>query len=170
VAFFEDIVQTPTGTYPSDQTELITDLEEVAQNALIMFPNLKLMYYVSRVYSGYSTTKVDPEPYAYEQGFANSAAILDQINGDPALNYNPLDGPVMAPWMGYGPYTWANGYIPRSDGLTYSCQDLRVDGHHPSVLYGAPKVAGLFLNFFKTDPTAAPWFLASPPTTFTKMK
>jgi hypothetical protein len=162
VAFFEDIVQAPTGTYPSDQTVLISELEEVAQNALIMFPNLKLMYYVSRIYSGYSTTNVDPEPYAYEQGLANSAAILDQIQGDPAINYNPLNGPVLAPWMGYGPYTWANGYIPRSDGLTYSCQDLRSDGHHPSALYGAPKVAGLFLNFFKTEPTTTPWFLAPP--------
>ena len=162
VVFFEDIDQSPTGTYPSDQVELIGELETIAQNVLIMFPNVKLMYYVTRIYSGYSTTNVDPEPYAYEQGFANSAAILDQISGAPSLNYNPSNGPVLAPWMGYGPYTWANGYIARSDGLTYSCQDVRADGHHPSVLYGAPKAAGLFLNFFKTDPTATPWFLAPP--------
>ena len=160
--FFEDVEQFPTGTYPSDNTQLIADLESVAQNVLIMFPNVKLMYYVSRIYSGYSGAfdLSDPEPYAYEQGFGNQSAILAQINGSPSLNYNPSNGPVMAPWLGYGAYTWANGMIARSDGLTYSCQDLRSDGRHPSVLYGAPKVAAQFLNFFKTTPTATPWFLA----------
>ena len=69
----------------------------------------------------------------------------------------------MAPWLGYGPYTWANGLIARSDGLTYSCQDARSDGRHPSAKYGAPKVAAQFLNFFKTTDTAMPWFLANPP-------
>jgi hypothetical protein len=158
--FFEDIDQSPTGTFPSDQVELQGELEEVAQNVLVQFPNIKLMYLVSRIYSGYSVSNADPEPYAYEQGFAIQGALLDQINGLPSLNYNPANGPVMAPWIGYGPYTWANGMIARSDGLTYDCQDVRPDGHHPSVLYGAPKAAAQFLNFFKTNDTTAPWFVA----------
>jgi hypothetical protein len=120
------------------------------------------MYYMPRFYAGYSGT-VDlsrPEPYSYEQGFAIQGALLDQINGSPSLNYNPANGPVMAPWLGYGAYTWANGLIARSDGLTYNCQDVRPDGRHPSVLYGAPKVAAQFLNFFKTNDTTASWFLS----------
>ena len=148
-----------------DVATLQTEFETVAQNMLVNFPNVKLMYFASRMYSGYSGTVdlADPEPYAYEAGFAMRGAILDQINGAPNLNYKPANGAVLAPWMSWGPYTWANGLIARSDGLTYSCQDVRSDGRHPSVLYGAPKVAGEFLNFLKTADSTAPWFLASPP-------
>jgi hypothetical protein len=162
---FEDIDVFPTGSYPSDMVQLQGELETIAHNMLTRFPNLKLMYYIPRFYSGYSGTfdKSSPEPYAYEQGFAIKAAILDQINGSPALNYNPANGPVRAPWLGWGAYTWANGLIARKDGLTYNCQDVRSDGRHPSVLYGAPKIAAQFLNFFKTDDTTTPWFLAGPP-------
>lgn len=162
---FEDVDPFPTGSYPSDMTQLQTELDLVAQNMLIEFPNLKLMYYMPRAYSGYSGTfdLSDPEPYAYEQGFAIQGALLDQINGSPQLNYNPANGPVGAPWLGYGSYTWANGMIARGDGLTYSCQDFRSDGRHPSALYGAPKIAAQFLNFFKTNDTTAPWFLAVQP-------
>jgi hypothetical protein len=160
---FEDIDVFPTGTYPGDMVQLQGEFETVAQNVLKQFPNVKLMYYLPRFYAGYSGTfdRSSPEPYAYEQGFAIQGAVLDQVNGAASLNYNPTNGPVMAPWLGYGAYTWANGMIPRSDGLTYNCQDLRSDGRHPSVLYGAPKVAAQFLNFFKTNDTTAPWFLGS---------
>lgn len=34
------------------------------------------------------------------------------------------------------------------------------DGTHPSPTSGVQKVAGLLLDFFTTDPTARPWFLA----------
>ncbi len=163
VVAFEDIDVFPTGTYPGDMVQLQGEFETVAQNVLKQFPNVKLMYYMPRFYAGYSGTfdLSSPEPYAYEQGFAIQGAVLDQINGVASLNYNPANGPVMAPWLGYGAYTWANGLIARSDGLTYNCQDLRSDGRHPSALYGAPKVAAQFLNFFKTNATTAPWFLRS---------
>jgi hypothetical protein len=159
---FEDVDVFPTGTYPSDMQQLQGEFETVAQNVLVEFPNVKLMYYATRTYSGYSGTfdKSSPEPYAYEQGFAIQGALLDQINGSASLNYNPANGPVKAPWLGYGPYTWANGLIARSDGLTYNCQDFLSDGRHPSKLYGAPKVASQFLKFFKTDDSTTPWFLA----------
>ena len=161
---FEDLDVAPTGTYPSDMVQLQGEFETVAQNVLKVFPNVKLMYYFPRFYSGYSgTTDLrSPEPYAYEQGFAIQGALLDQINGVPWLNYDAKNGPVLAPWLGYGAYTWANGMIARSDGLTYSCQDVLSDGRHPSPLYGAPKIAAQFLNFYKTNPTTAPWFLSAP--------
>jgi HYDIN/CFA65/VesB family protein len=161
VVMFEDVDVFPTGTYPADMAQLQSEFETIAHNMLVEFPNVKLMYYVPRFYAGYSGTfdKSSPEPYAYEQGFAIQGAIVAQINGKASLNYNPANGTVMAPWMGYGAYTWANGMIARADGLTYSCQDVRSDGRHPSVLYGAPKVAAQFLNFFKTAATTMPWFL-----------
>ena len=160
---FEDIDASPTGKFPSDMTQLQSQLETIAQNVLTVFPNAKLMYYQSRIYSGYSGTfdLQDPEPYAYEYGFAIQGAILDQISGAPSLNYKASNGPVKAPWMSWGAYTWANGMIARSDGLTYSCQDLLPDGRHPSLI-GAPKVAAQMMNFFKTADTTTQWFLAEP--------
>jgi hypothetical protein len=162
---FEDIDKSPKGTYPKDDVQLQSELESVAQNILSFFPNAKMLFYQPRAYSGFSNgvSSVDPEPYVYEQGFAIRGAIEDQISGLPSLNYNPASGPVMAPWLSWGPYTWANGMIPNSSGLAYSCQDFigSNDGHHPSQKYGAPKIAAQFLNFFKTSPLTVPWFLAA---------
>jgi hypothetical protein len=67
---------------------------------------------------------------------------------------------VTAPWIAWGPYYWANGLTPRSDGLTWSCQELKVDGLHPEDPLGRQPVATYLLNFMKTDTTATPWFLA----------
>ncbi len=66
----------------------------------------------------------------------------------------------MAPWMSWAAYDWANGLLARSDGLTWSCQDVMSDGVHPSPLHGTEKDANILLNFFKTDDTTTPWFLA----------
>jgi hypothetical protein len=60
--------------------------------------------------------------------------------------------------MSWGPYLWADGLTPRSDGLTYACSDLEADFVHPAP-GGARKVADQLKAFFVTDPTAAPWFL-----------
>jgi hypothetical protein len=48
----------------------------------------------------------------------------------------------------------------RSDGFSWTCQDVQADGTHPSNPAGRIKVSTQLLNFLKTDDTAAPWFLA----------
>jgi PKD domain len=59
----------------------------------------------------------------------------------------------------WGPYLWADGTIPRSDGLTYLCSDVIPEDYtHPSDS-GKAKVASELLAFFKADPTATSWFL-----------
>jgi PKD repeat protein len=66
---------------------------------------------------------------------------------------------VVAPWISWGPYIWADGLNPRSDGFIWECGDVRQnDFTHPSS-NGVFKVAAHLLAFFKTDPTTAPWFL-----------
>jgi hypothetical protein len=159
---FEDVDNNLTGTYPSDNTQLQGELESIAQNIHNLFPNVKLMYFEPRVYGGYSNgiSNANPEPYAYEVGFAMQKVVADQLAGLSSLNYDPSKGPVMAPWISWGTYDWANGMLPRGDGLVYTCQDMLPDGRHPSPNYGAPKVASIWLDFFKTDPTTTPWFLA----------
>jgi hypothetical protein len=161
-AWVLDVNGGPSGTFPSDMTGLQGNLESIAQNLLVKFPNIKLAYYSTPNYTGYSNgyVNLDPEPYSYEAGFAVKNAIQDQITGNASLNYDPAKGKVKAPWIGWGPYDWANGMTPRSDGLVWTCQDLDTDGTHPSNPIGRIKVSTQLLNFLKTNDTASKWFLA----------
>jgi hypothetical protein len=161
--WMEDTDGIATGTFPSDITTLQSEYETVMQTMLTLFPNLKMVYFSSRVYAGYSNgtaTPDNPEPYAYEVGYAVKWAIADQLNGNSNLNYNPASGPVVAPWMSWGPYYWSNGMLGRSDGLVWDCEDFSPDGTHPSIFFGQLKVATKLLQFLKTDDTAKPWYLA----------
>jgi len=149
--------------FPQDMTALQSEYESIARNLHSKFPNIKLVYYTSKFYDGYGTgiaNAIYPEPFAFESGFAVKWAIQDQINGNANLNWDPSKGPVMAPWMSWAAYDWANGLLARSDGLTWSCRDVMSDGVHPSPLHGMEKDANFLLNFFKTDDTTAPWFVA----------
>jgi hypothetical protein len=162
----------PKGTYPADMAQQESDVISALQNMQIYFPNLKLAYIESMHYAGYATNNpiILPEPYAYETGFAMQTVIADQINGQTNLNYNPNNGPVVAPWLSWGTYDWANGMTPNnptgsdgttlpSGGLEWSCSDVGPDGVHASTV-GKYKDAALITSFFKTDETATPWYLA----------
>ena len=97
---------------------------------------------------------MNPEPYAYESGFSVRWTIEDQLSG--ALEYDGAS--PSSPWISWGPYLWADGTTPRSDGLTWSCSDFGSDGTHPSDA-GRRKVAELLLSFFRSDATAREWYL-----------
>jgi hypothetical protein len=112
----------------------------------------------SRTYAGYARIPLNPEPYAYESGFAVKWLTEEQMKGDPALNYDSARGAIKAPWLSWGPYLWANGLTSRADDLFYEESDFASDGTHPSAS-GRRKVADQLLRFFKTDPTTKPWFL-----------
>lgn len=160
--WMEDTDGIATGSFPTDITTLQSEYETMMNTMLTLFPNLKLVYFSSRVYAGYSNglaTPDNPEPYAYEVGFAVKWAIGDQINGNSNLNYNPANGPVVAPWMAWGSYYWANGMLGRSDGTEWDCEDFSDDGTHPSTTFGQLKVATKLFEFLKTDPTTIPWYL-----------
>ena len=161
--WMEDVDGIAKGTFPTDIATLQTEYETIMQTMHTLFPNLKLMYFSSRVYAGYSNgvgKPPNPEPYAYEMSFAVKWAIQDQLNGNANLNYNPNLGPVVAPWMSWGPYYWSNGMLGRNDGLVWDCEDFSSDGTHPSSTFGQLKVASQLLNFLKTDVTTTPWYLA----------
>ena len=155
--WMEDTDGIATGTFPSDITTLQSEYETMMQTMHTLFPNIKLVYFSSRVYGGYSNgvgTPDNPEPYAYEVGYAVKWAIGDQINGNSNLSYS------VAPWMSWGPYYWSNGMLGRADGTVWDCEDFSSDGTHPSSTYGQLKVATPLLNFLKTDDTTTPWYLA----------
>ncbi len=161
--WMEDTDGIASGTFPSDITTLQSQYETMMQTMLKLFPNIKLVYFSSRVYGGYSNgvgSPDNPEPYAYEVAFAVKWAIQDQINGKASLNYNAANGPVLAPWMSWGPYYWANGMLGRADGTEWDCEDFSPDGTHPSSTFGQLKVATPLLHFLRTDDTTTPWYLA----------
>lgn len=153
----------PTSGWPAYAQTLQARTALVVQNLHDRYPNLKLVYLSSRIYAGYASTTLNPEPYAYESGFSVKWLVEDQIGGSAALNFDPAKGPVEAPWLSWGPYLWADGLSPRSDGLTWECSDLAADGTHPSPT-GQQKVAQMLLDFFKADSTARLWFATPTPT------
>lgn len=144
----------PSGDWPTATVQLKTDTVRVVLALAARFPNLRVAYLSSRIYAGYATTTLNPEPYAYQSGFAVRWVIQDQLSG-----LLPFGGPSRAaPWMAWGPYLWANGLTPRSDGLTWACGEFAADGTHPGTA-GRQKVGQLLLRFFQTDPTAREWFV-----------
>ena len=149
------------GAFPKHVEELEGHILGSLQLAKQRYPNLRIAYLSSRIYAGYATTGLNPEPYAYEGAFAVRELIQRQIKGDPALNYDPAKGEVKAPLLLWGPYLWADGLTPRkSDGLVWKREDLSdKDGTHPSAVSGREKVAKLLLAFFQSDPTSQPWFV-----------
>ena len=96
-------------------------------------PNLQVAYLSSRIYGGYSSiASSNPEPHAYEEGFGVKWLIEQQMAGNPVINADPRRGDVVAPWVAWGPYIWADGVNPRSDGLTWECDEFISDGIHPN--------------------------------------
>ncbi|HEY6292358.1 MAG TPA: choice-of-anchor D domain-containing protein [Terriglobia bacterium] len=157
-----------TSGFPNDATTLQQELETgtdgfpgIVETLKTDFPNLALAYLGAVNYTGYAqgVSTVLPEPQSYDASWGDKWAIEDQINGT-CCNYNAAKGTVVAPWMGWGDYYWANGLLARQDGTYWSCQDLSFDGTHPVYPSGHLKIGFGLLNFLKTDPTATPWYVA----------
>jgi hypothetical protein len=146
----EQYVGDNLGAFPAGAQNLQSTLGTIAKNARAKYSNLALGYVASRIYT-YDPTR---SAGAYQQGFAVKWLIQQQIDGDPSLTYGT--GGV-APWMSWGPYMWADGTTPRSDGLTWACSDFQSDGVHPAAT-GQQKVANMLFTQFTTDPTTASWF------------
>jgi hypothetical protein len=150
---------TPSGDLQQHGKKLQKDTVAVLQNAKARFPNLRIAFLGSRIYGGYASGPLNPEPYAYEGAFAARWLIQDQIKGAEELNYDSSRGTERAPLLLWGPYFWADGMMPRrSDGLVWERDDMVGDGVHPSDS-GRKKVANQLLTFFKTDPNAKSWFV-----------
>ena len=160
ILWIKQAIANETGALTNHAVQLQGYLQQVIRNAKILFPNLKICYLSSRTRAYVYGSGLNPEPYAYETAFAVKWLIEKQLSGAPSLNYDPANGPVLMPWLSWGPYVWTDGLRGRSDGLLTVCpDDLESDFTHPSTNGHVPKVAQQLLAFFKTDPTATPWFL-----------
>ena len=147
----------------SDALIFMQQMADVMRAFKIRYPNLQQVFISTRIYGGYATTNLNPEPYAYEYGFSIKWLIDAQIRQmetgvvDPV--FGDLDYTTVAPWIAWGPYLWANGTESRSDGLVWERGDMAPkDGTHPSET-GIRKVGALLLDFFRTSEFTVGWFL-----------
>ncbi len=142
---------------------LLQELGQTARTLRIRFPNLQLVFVSSRIYGGYASPGVRAEPFSFEGGFAHKWLVEAQIKQMRGEGENPtagnLDYTTVAPWIAWGPYLWADGPIPRSDGLLWLREDFDGDGVHPSPL-GQEKVGMMLLQFFNASPITRGWFSA----------
>ncbi|MGE0479287.1 MAG: DNRLRE domain-containing protein [Phycisphaerae bacterium] len=163
VAWMKEANGFPQNNFPVHAQQLRDNLRTIVQILHDRFPNLRICYLSSRIYGGYATGPLNPEPMAYESGFSVRWLIEQQIGGDAALNYDAARGAVRAPLLLWGPYLWADGVIPRSDGLTWLAGDFESDGTHPSAS-GEQKVGDQLSAYFADAPSAALWWPAQPGT------
>jgi hypothetical protein len=120
-----------------------------------------LLFISSRIYGGYATMPLNPEPYAYEYGFSVKWAIQALMDQMRSGKVDPLVGDLdykkgVAPWTAWGPYLWPDGTVPRSDGLTWDRSEYGPDGTHPHIK-GREKIAHLLMDFLLNSPYAT-WF------------
>ena len=131
----------------ADAYDLTREIGSIVRAAKTRYPNLQLVFLSSRIYAGWATTTLNPEPYAYETGFAVKWAIAAQIEQRRSARVDPIAGNLddgAGPWIGWGPYLWDSTW-PRSD--------FESDGTHPAQP-AEQKVGRMLLEFFKTQP----WF------------
>jgi hypothetical protein len=146
VVWLKEAVWGEDRPFPQDAKALRANLKTIAQILTHRFPKLRLIYTSSRTYGGYAITPTNPEPAAYDSGYAVRWLIQDR-----------MEKRLRGPWIGWGPYLWTDGAKGRVDGFTWACEDVRSDGVLPSGA-GTAKIGRQLLRFFKTDPTTKSWF------------
>ena len=146
----------------ADAFTLLANLADIVRAIHIRYPNVQMVLLSNRVYAGYATSTLNPEPYAYESGLAVKWLIEAQISQNLGQGIDPTAGDLAwfssAPWLGWGPDLWADGTTPRLDGLFWQCDDLASDGTALSP-QGELKLGQQLFDFAGTSPFTAPWFL-----------
>jgi len=158
----------PTRSLPdtsADAYVLQRQIGQIVRALKVRYANLRQAFVTSRIYAGYATSALNPEPYAFESGFgvkwAISAQIAEMSGAPPDARAGTLRYDTgVAPWMAWGPYPWAAGMQARSDGLVWVRSDFSTsDGTHPATS-ARQKVGSMLLAFFKSSPETQCWFLA----------
>jgi len=158
-------------------------------NGTSRYPHLQQVFIISRNYGGYAKNPpaggtdgcLNPEPFAYEEGFSVQRLTVAQIKqaaNPPKPSNDQYSGLVdysHAPWFDWGPYLWASADTPRNDGLVWcnaqgfspcnSDRDFRLgdplnglygDLTHPAHT-GQTRAATKILDFLLNSPFTQAW-------------
>lgn len=140
----------PTAPFPTEARKLEGYLQKDIEVLRGLYPNLRLIFLSSRIYAGYASTGLNPEPHAYEGAFAVRWVIQSQLKES--------GRPAGAPVLLWGPYLWADGEKGRGAGdLVWRVEDFGQDGTHPATS-GRQKVAQQLENYLLTSPYAKGWY------------
>lgn len=148
---------------PLQADSLYTRFKETAMALAEQYPNLQLLYISAPYYGGYADPlhahyEAGREPVPYHTNFAIKWLVGDQIAKDPDLKYKEPGKKV--PFMMWGPHVWADGMrANETDGLTWACEEFRVDGggwHLNNS--GKEKVGQMLFDFFNADEVASYWY------------
>lgn len=144
-----DVVTDPNlgfNTYAHTLEQQLTSISSIAAQR---YPNLRQVFVSARTYGGYAVGGPNPEPYAYQTGFADKWLVAKSVAN-----------PGQRPWLGWGPYFWTDGTRKRADGLQWACSDT-ADGTHPSPS-GLAKINTALHSLFVSS-VFTPWFTGSAP-------
>lgn len=120
----------------ADYYDLVENISALSRRIGQELPSVQAIFHTSRIYAGYvreSRQAARGEPLSYEGGYAINEVIRRQQRGELSD----------APWIGWGPYLWADGTTPNSFGVWWEPADFEGasgDDPHPS-LQGETKVA-----------------------------
>ena len=124
----------------ADYHDLVESIAALSRRIGDELPSVQAIFHSSRIYGGYVAPALVAsrgEPVSYEGGFAINAVIGMQKNGE-------LDD---APWVGWGPYLWADGDEPNGSGIVWLPSDFDSDLFHPAAS-GQTKVADALHEHF----------------------
>src|SRR5260370_14335337 len=130
----DDAPSIPLPRQAADSYRLKGYIAQALRAMKARYPNLRVAYLSSRVYGGYATRSWNPEPFAYESALSVRWVVVGQVNEvrgqEPYWDTRISDidyNHGIAPWVSWGPYLWADGTNPRSDGLTWQRDDFQAD-------------------------------------------
>jgi hypothetical protein len=103
VIWFKQAEAQPTDTsFTNYPDALKIKYRSVMQILKSKFPNLKLCYLSDRIYAGYATSNLNPEPFAWYTGWTVKRLIADQISGNVSLAYSGAN--PQAAWLSWSAY------------------------------------------------------------------
>jgi hypothetical protein len=137
VANPQPTVSLPTGG--ADAYTLVRQMSDIVRALKTRYPNLQQVFVSSRIYAGYATTDLNPEPYAYASGFSVKWLIEAQIRQMSAAGVDSRAGDLAyarAPWLGWGPVPVGGRHEPPLGRPRLGARGPR-ERRNPSVALGA---------------------------------
>lgn len=133
-----------SGDADNPRSPTVQIMEDVLVQIKARLVNVRQVFANTYPYGGYKT--VSAEPGLWDSGLVFRQWILNHLGQS-------------NPWLGWGPYLWANDGTPRSDGLTWLTSDYLQGGAniHLSDPQGRDKAADLMEAFFRFSPLT-PWY------------